>query len=434
VSLAQSSCGGEYNYACPILDDIDLAMDGIYTFRLFDSDADNAGSFQFSINCILGSCPGFEAAAVDSFDLYVTQEDTTPQTIGEEEVYAVQSGGAANEGVVASLSGPDAVGTAFKRRGADVIWELRSQANPAATEGDLVMKATIPGATSGSGAGSFASLFQNTQSLSDQSLAVAFEALDPGEQCKLSASLVMVDVAGNRSASPPVEIDRDAALVQLPFVDFLNPLSGPVADIGNVDHIEIEFYAQANGAPAAHCLVDDVEIKLFDFPTNDDGLTGAAPLTRGKRVIGTLTKATIDGPGPNPDVWYQIEAPADGVVEADTCGTGEYGIDTLLALHTAAPGTGGNQIVINDNWTTAGSLSARTTERCLARGTSADAAVRATVAAGQMVWVRVSRPVGPDTGPFLLAAPEADAAVGGFAGVCCLAMLGWTRRTGRVGR
>ena len=409
-----------------------LTMNGTYSLLFSDSNIDDAGGYQFAVNCLLGSCPGFQAQALDSFDLYSPQSDSIGETLGDDLVYSVRADGGGGEGVVGSLSGPLAVATSLRRRGRDVVWELTSEADGSVVEGSPVMKASLPGLTSGSVAGDFATLFQHNQNLMNQSFAVAFEKPDAGKQCKLSASLVAVDRDGNRSAGPRFPIDSEGALVELPFRDLLNPLTTVEADLLNIARIDIEFYAETNGAPAASCLIDDAEIKLLAPPVNDIAIS-AALLGRGKRTIGTLTEATVDGPGPNPDVWYKLVSPNGGIVEIDTCGTGEYGIDTLLSLHSAVPATLGNQLVANDDWTNAGTLSPDTTVRCQQRGVPADAAVRAIVTAGQTVWVRVTRPAGPGSGPFLLAAPEADGTAAGGAAVVALWALGaYTSRGSRI--
>jgi hypothetical protein len=72
----------------------------------------------------------------------------------------------------------------------------------------------------------------------------------------------------------------------------------------------------------------------------------------GNSVNGSTSNATTDGSATcgastaSPDVWYSFTAPSCGVVHFDTCGS-LY--DTVISLHTACPGTTGNQLACNDD-------------------------------------------------------------------------------------
>jgi hypothetical protein len=67
---------------------------------------------------------------------------------------------------------------------------------------------------------------------------------------------------------------------------------------------------------------------------------------------GTLVAATNDGTavgdpelGAGPDVWYTWTAPCEGTMIVNTCGTySTSGVDTLISLHSACPGTPENTL------------------------------------------------------------------------------------------
>lgn len=77
--------------------------------------------------------------------------------------------------------------------------------------------------------------------------------------------------------------------------------------------------------------------------------------------FGTLYMADNDGSAgcgsssDQPDVWYKYTAASDGLLTVSTCGTNDMwgedqGIDTVLSLHSACPGTPTNQLACNDDW------------------------------------------------------------------------------------
>ncbi len=127
------------------------------------------------------------------------------------------------------------------------------------------------------------------------------------------------------------------------------------------------------------------------------------------RFNDTLAGATNDGSSSvgepdGPDVWYLFQAGAGGVLQVTTCGTHDLpgrdeGLDSVLSLHSEAPGTSENELGANDNWTSDGDWGA-----CAGADTSqaGDAAVQLEVTCGQTVWIRVSRADGETDGDFLL--------------------------------
>ena len=94
-------------------------------------------------------------------------------------------------------------------------------------------------------------------------------------------------------------------------------------------------------------------------PPNDDcenaqpvGWGPTPPFTAPRIVTGTLVDATIDGSSTcsyphGPDVWYSLEAPADGHLFLHACGTSALpdGVDSLvLSVHDGCPGGSANTI------------------------------------------------------------------------------------------
>jgi hypothetical protein len=97
-------------------------------------------------------------------------------------------------------------------------------------------------------------------------------------------------------------------------------------------------------------------------PGNDD--SGSAYAVGAGSYLDTLFGASRDGDsscgsGGETDVWFVFTPPSAGTLEVDTCGTNDLGgvdagIDTVLSLHSAEPGTTGNELACNDDWTGGG--------------------------------------------------------------------------------
>ena len=143
-------------------------------------------------------------------------------------------------------------------------------------------------------------------------------------------------------------------------------------------------------------------------PPPHDACADAAPLGEGQ-VAGSTYGATNDGdsacasPGGG-DVWYRFTPEYGGDLQVDTCGTHDLftpdsGIDTVVSVHGACPGTGANEISCNHNWPDGDLPTACAGEDA---GTALDSAVAVPVRADETVWIRVARhPASPD-GEFLL--------------------------------
>lgn len=97
------------------------------------------------------------------------------------------------------------------------------------------------------------------------------------------------------------------------------------------------------------------------FAPQNNTCTNAIPVIDGTEISGSLVNATNDGAAScgtsatNPDVWYTFTAgPCGGTLTVDTCGTNDRlgqdsGMDTVVSIHSACPGTTGNQLVCNDD-------------------------------------------------------------------------------------
>ncbi|MGE0481782.1 MAG: hypothetical protein AB7Q17_15050 [Phycisphaerae bacterium] len=122
----------------------------------------------------------------------------------------------------------------------------------------------------------------------------------------------------------------------------------------------------------------------------NDACANATPVTPGT-YNGTTVGSTNDGSAgcgtssTSPDVWYQYTAAVAGTLAVNTCGSG---YDTVVSLHSACPGTSGNQLVCNDD---CGGSPCGGLQSCLSRS----------LTAGQNVKIRVAGFQGA-TGAFTL--------------------------------
>ncbi|MEM7164752.1 MAG: hypothetical protein AAF581_04770 [Planctomycetota bacterium] len=142
---------------------------------------------------------------------------------------------------------------------------------------------------------------------------------------------------------------------------------------------------------------------------NNDSCGGATPIGAGT-LQSTLLGATRDGNADcgfsqnSPDVWYTYTAPMSGTVTIDTCGTNDLGgvdagMDTVLSIYSACPGTLAAQLQCNDEWTTSANPTA-----CMATsaGVPGDSLIQHSMNAGETILIRVAAFGNSITGPFLL--------------------------------
>lgn len=129
------------------------------------------------------------------------------------------------------------------------------------------------------------------------------------------------------------------------------------------------------------------------FVPGNNACANAIPVTDGTAINGTLALASNDGAATcgssssNPDAWYTFTAgPCGGVLTVDTCGTHDRlgqdtGMDTVVSIHSACPGTTGNQLTCNDDASPACAGDA---------GLIRDSRATATLSPNQSVRIRVS--------------------------------------------
>ncbi len=121
---------------------------------------------------------------------------------------------------------------------------------------------------------------------------------------------------------------------------------------------------------------------------DNDSCSNAIELINGASERGNLHRATPDGAATcgdslnNRDVWYTFVARCNGTLRANTCGSRdidgtETGIDTVLSVHSACPGSTANELACSDDAGAAG---------CSAN----DSAVSVAMVAGQRVFIRVT--------------------------------------------
>jgi serine protease AprX len=164
-------------------------------------------------------------------------------------------------------------------------------------------------------------------------------------------------------------------------------------------------------------------------PPPNDAWQNAITLTEGA-AAGMLANATNDGsstggqPG-QPDVWYTLTTAVDWAFSINTCGSNDLpgedqGVDTVLSIHSAGPGTIANQLEANDNWPDGNDPTACTTNDL---GLQPDSAVQMSLTAGQKVYIRVSRYDGSTDGDFVINLPEPNLLMQLGGGLGFLALL-----------
>jgi hypothetical protein len=129
------------------------------------------------------------------------------------------------------------------------------------------------------------------------------------------------------------------------------------------------------------------------FAPGNNSCANAVPVADGTATNGSVALGSNDGSAScgssstNPDVWYTFTAgPCGGTLTVDTCGTHDRlgqdsGMDTVVSIHSACPGTTGNQLACNDDASPACSGDA---------GLIRDSRASATLTPNQTVRIRVS--------------------------------------------
>ncbi|MFO0832762.1 MAG: hypothetical protein U0637_13100 [Phycisphaerales bacterium] len=113
-------------------------------------------------------------------------------------------------------------------------------------------------------------------------------------------------------------------------------------------------------------------------PINDNAENAFAVFngSAGDQDLGCATNdgsSTCGSSGTNRDLWYVFTAPCDGTFGVTTAGSAVLsGIDTVLSVHSAIPGTPANTIACNDD------------------NPYPDSAITLPVTAGQRLWIRAS--------------------------------------------
>jgi hypothetical protein len=147
-------------------------------------------------------------------------------------------------------------------------------------------------------------------------------------------------------------------------------------------------------------------------PTNDD-CANALPIWAGS-TVGTMLGATTDSStscaGSASDVWYVFNAPTAALHHFFTCETNDMhgvdqGTDTVLSIHSACPEPGDvHQIACNND--------ANGGCETMDQGATYDSMVSHVPAAGENVWIRVSRHAASFDAEFFLHI-DAEAATAG---------------------
>ncbi len=147
------------------------------------------------------------------------------------------------------------------------------------------------------------------------------------------------------------------------------------------------------------------KVIVDDAPPENDAAANAKVISDGQNMIHrNLFRASNDGsaskgqPG-MPDVWFEYTAAQNGTLKVNTCGTHDLGgedngMDSVLSIHTACPGTVNNEIACNDD----------AKDGCGGKdaGIKRDSAVEVPLNAGQTVYIRVSMYTEHIPGHFML--------------------------------
>lgn len=166
--------------------------------------------------------------------------------------------------------------------------------------------------------------------------------------------------------------------------------------------------------PSGELYAQKVEIG----PPDNDPCAAAVVAGLGQ-TEGSTIGSTQDGSatrGGTSEVWFTFTAPSPGTLFATTCGTHDLygmdtGMDTVLSVHAACPGTWGNELPggCNDDWPYSYDPSACSGSDL---GTLRDSAVSVGLASGQTVMIRIARYGSLPNDRFLLNLEFAVAACG----------------------
>lgn len=109
------------------------------------------------------------------------------------------------------------------------------------------------------------------------------------------------------------------------------------------------FRARARWSAIALCLLATA-IRPAAGQTPTDNCASAPVVSAGTgSIAGSNVGATTDGTstcGGGGDVWFRFDAPAEGTLLVDTCGSS---LNTVVSLHTGCPGDSSNQVACSDN-------------------------------------------------------------------------------------
>jgi hypothetical protein len=138
---------------------------------------------------------------------------------------------------------------------------------------------------------------------------------------------------------------------------------------------------EVSSSPPDNDQIVDAVILDPEGPQNSEGRIDS--LTWGTHDI----SSSCDGNSDQPDVWYKLTAPAEGVFNVNTCGTNDLfgidsGLDTVLSLYNVNPHGVVTELICNDN---------AFRDVCSDQGLTRDSFLSWPVSEGETVYVRVSR-------------------------------------------
>lgn len=139
--------------------------------------------------------------------------------------------------------------------------------------------------------------------------------------------------SGCPGAGTVLACDDDSAGSQQARIDY-------IVTSGTPYYVRVAGYAGASGL---------FTLNIAEIPPVND-VCASATVVGGGSFVGTTCRGTADGASTcgaaGPDAWYAYTAPCSGNVQFDTNGSS---INTVLSIHSACPGTTGNQLRCDDD-------------------------------------------------------------------------------------
>jgi hypothetical protein len=227
-------------------------------------------------------------------------------------------------------------------------------------------------------------------------------------------NIVISDITGPCPLPSPPLLTNTCPSNENPFFPDITFLGGASAVV--VWH---QNYVPASGIPDTTDKDIWADIVAIPFESENDTCANATVIDQNFNNIGSLLGATNDGSATcgnsdqSRDVWYSYTAQCDVTLYVNTCGSNDIGgidagIDTVMSVHSACPGTDANEVgTCNDDRDVLSDPI-----DCYEEGVFRDSATSVQISSGQTVLIRVSEyGTGGIAGDFNLNIDEVGASV-----------------------